>query len=94
MEKGLKTVDVLRRNYGRRYTGLPVDNLERDSFSIDCSESCLRPDMFDLQIGDTVRWVYNGRYLEGQIAQIERNGVVLTVRLTDVALLPSDFFPY
>ncbi len=94
MDHTLRTVDILRRGYGRRYSGLPVDSLERDGFTIDCSTGYFRPDMFDLRIDDTVRWMHNGRWIEGRIVRVVRDDAVLRVSLEDVELLPPDFFPY
>lgn len=94
MDQSLRTVDVLRRGFGRRYTGLPIDTISRDGFTIDCTAGYMRPEMFDLRVGDTVRWSQNGRYIQATIARVERNGHLLTVALSDSGLLPTDFFPY
>jgi hypothetical protein len=88
----LKTIDVERRNYGRRYTGLPVDTLDKTGFTIDCTHAYMRPIMFDLQQGDIVRWLHNGRYMQGSITRVERTDAVLSAALQDVVLLPPDFF--
>ncbi len=85
------TVTVERRNYGRRYTWLPVDTLDQQSFTILCDNTYMRPHMYDLQRGDIVRWKHNGVYLQGTISQIERTEQQLCVRLTNVAPLPADF---
>lgn len=90
----LQQVDIERHMYGRRYSGLPVDTLERSGFTIDCRDSYMQPEMYDIQQGDTVRWLRNGRYVQGVISQIERNNGVLQVALDDVELLPPDFFPH
>ncbi len=94
MEQKLRTIDVERRGYGQRYTGLPVDALTDEGFSIDCAESFLRPEMFDLLQGDVVRWRHEDHYMQGRISRVERNGVGLYVRLEDVRQLPSDYTPY
>ncbi len=92
MELSFNSIDVERRGYGRRYSCLPVDAIDHEGFTIDCSESYMRPELFDLQPGDTVRWAVNGQRLQGHIDRIERNGVVLRAVLRDVDLLPPDFF--
>lgn len=93
-EQSLKTIDVVRRDYGRRYTGLPVDTIDRQSFTIDCNQTYMRPAMFDLRPGDTVRWVKNGRYLEGTIASVERTETLIRAVLDQVKVLPADFSPW
>lgn len=93
-DHSLNTIDVLRRNYGRRYSGLPVDTIDRESFTIDCTHSYMRPSMFDVRPGDTVRWMKNGRYLQGQITHVERTDTSLRALLEKVEPLPQDFFPW
>lgn len=86
-------IDVERRYYGRRYTGLPVDTIDRTSFAIDCTDGYMRPTMYDLQVGDRVRWLKNGRYVQAEIARIEHTDTHVYATLTEVILLPPDFFP-
>jgi hypothetical protein len=92
-EENLQTIDILRRLYGRRYTGLPVDSLDRDGFIINCAGAYMRPEMYDVQAGDTVRWRHNGRYVQGSVARIERTETLLKVELEHVNQLPPDYFP-
>lgn len=92
MELSFNSIDVERRGHGRRYSCLPVDSIDRSGFTIDCTNSYLRPDMFDLQPGDIVRWLDKGRRLQGWIRSVERNGALVQVVLRDVTLLPPDFF--
>lgn len=92
MELSFSSIDVERRGYGRRYSCLPVDTIDRHGFTIDCTDSYLRPEMFDLQTGDIVRWIDQGNRLQGYIADVERNGVIIHVVLRDVEPLPPDFF--
>lgn len=93
-ENSLKTVDVVRRWYGKRYTGLPVDTIDRRGFIIDCTESYMRPEMYDLQPDDVVRWVHDGQQLQGVIATVEYGDAIVTVSFKDVFTLPSDCYPY
>lgn len=90
----LLTVSTFRRSYGRRYTELPVDRVDRDSFAIDCSASAMRPELYDLRAGDLVRWRDGERFIEATIAAVQREGALLTAALRDAHPLPPDFFPY
>ena len=90
----LKTVDTYRRNYGRRYSILPVDELSQEHFAIDCTHSFLRPQQYDLQIGDVVRWFENERYVQAEIATVQYTEASVQVILTNAQLLPPDFFPF
>ena len=88
------TVDVERRGYGRRYTGLPVDSLDREGFSIDFTGAYMRPEWIDIQVGDTVRWRAGERTLQAQVAEVQREKDYLRVQVVDTTLLPPDaFFP-
>jgi hypothetical protein len=90
----LQTVDVFRKGQGRRYSALPVDTLDRDMFVIDCADGPLRPDIFDLQPGDTVRFLQGERYVQATITTVQRNGHLLSAHLADAELLPPDYFPF
>jgi|GEM_PF-439771 len=92
MDLSFPSIDVERRGYGRRYSCLPVDTIDQHAFTIDCTDSYLRPEMFDLQPGDIVRWFTRGNRLQGYIDHVERNGVVIQVALRDVEPVPPDFF--
>lgn len=91
-EQRLTTVDIERRGYGRRYTGLPVDALARSGFSIDCTVGYMRPELFDFQLGDLVRWQDNGRLLQALVTDVQREGAVVRVVVGEAELLPPDFF--
>jgi plastocyanin len=93
-EQRLTSIDTERRMYGRRYSGLPVDTLDEQHVSIDCTGGYMRPHMFDIQVGDTVRWQHEGRYRQGTVARVEQDGDVLTAYLEDVELLPPDYSPW
>ncbi|NJM08291.1 hypothetical protein HC891_22085 [Candidatus Gracilibacteria bacterium] len=90
----LVTVDVVRRGYGRRYSSLPVDTVDNDGLVIDFVSSVLRPEHYDLRVGDTVRWLQDGRYVQALVAHVHRNGTRLTAAFSNAELLPADFFPY
>lgn len=91
-EQRLVTVDVERRGYGRRYTWLPVDTLTRSGFVIDCTNSYLRPEHFDFQPGDMVRWRDNGRQIQANITDVERDGLIVRVSVGEATVLPPEFF--
>ena len=94
MERAYRTVDVERAGYGRRYTGLPVDILNREEFSIDFTGAYMRPERIDIQPGDTIRWREGERQLQAQVAEVRREDLKLYVRLTGTVPLPPDaFFP-
>jgi hypothetical protein len=93
-ENRLTTIDIWRRDYGRRYTALPVDSLDHQGFMIDCTEAYTRPAMFDVREGDTVLWLSNGRYIQATIVHVERTSTLLRAVLEDTEELPPDFFPY
>lgn len=94
MEQTLRTVDIIRQGYGTRYTGLPVDALDLDGFLIDCRTTYMRPELYDLRLGDQVRWLQNGRYQEGSIHVVERTEQQLRVVLVDVILHEPEYSPY
>lgn len=94
MERPFLTVDVERRGYGRRYTGLPVDTLSRHGFSIDFTGAYMRPEQIDIRPGDVVRWRDGDRRLQGQVTEIRREEALLDVQVEAVVVLPPDaFFP-
>lgn len=94
MEQNYSTIDVERRGHGRRYTGLFVDSIDQEGFTIDCSNTYMRPHMFDLRTGDIVRWKQQDRYVQGRITMVTRNGEIISASLEHIELLPPDFFPY
>jgi hypothetical protein len=92
-QPSFSSIFVFRRNYGRRYTELPVDELDRDGFTIVCSGS-LRPEHFDLQPGDIVRWRSGEQYIEATLGAVHREADRLRGVLADAHPLPEDYFPY
>lgn len=92
----LKTVDIFRRGYGRRYSALPVDELDRRGLTIDCTEAYTQPQQYDLQIGDVVRWPEGdqGRYAEATIVKVQIEPKQVVVEFGGAELLPPDFFPF
>jgi hypothetical protein len=86
------TVDIERRGYGRRYTSLPVDALERDGFAIDFHGSYIRPEHIDIRPGDVVRWREGGRLVQAQVAAVQLDGLVLQVSVVDARPLPPEAF--
>ncbi|WP_298407351.1 hypothetical protein [uncultured Chloroflexus sp.] len=93
-QPSLRTISVIRRGYGRRYTDLPVDELSQQRIVIDCAGGYLRPALIDLRQGDTVYWREQERYVSGQISQVRRDDQRVIAILKDVQVMPEDFFPY
>jgi hypothetical protein len=94
MERPYLTVDVERRGYGRRYTGLPVDTLSRQGFSIDFTDAYMRPEMVDIRPGDIVRWRDGERLVQATVAEVRRENLALHVGVDGVTPLPPEaFFP-
>ena len=94
MERPYLTVDVERRGYGRRYTGLPVDTLNRQGFSIDFTDAYMRPEMVDIRPGDIVRWRDGERLVQATVAEVRREDLALYVGVDGVTPLPPEaFFP-
>jgi hypothetical protein len=94
IERPYRTVDVERRGYGRRYTGLPVDTLSREGFAIDFTGAYMRPEWIDIQPGDIVRWREGERRIQARVTAVHRDDRTLTVRVEGAAPLPPDaFFP-
>lgn len=93
-QPALLTVSIFRRYYGRRYTDLPVDQIDRESLLIDCSGSAMRPELYDLREGDLVRWRQGERFVEAVIASVSYDGPTLRASLRDARLLYPEYFPY
>ncbi len=93
-QPSLITVSVYRRNYGYRYTDLPVDRLETSGLMIDCSGSHTRPEHYDLRPGDIVRWRAGDRCIEAVINSVTRDSSSVRADLSGAHLLPPDFFLY
>jgi hypothetical protein len=94
MEQPYLTVDIERRGYGRRYTGLPVDSLSRQGFSIDFTGAYMRPEMIDIRPGDTVRWRDGERLVQATVAEVRREELLLHVSVEGATPLPPEaFFP-
>ncbi len=94
LQPPLVTVSVYRRDYGHRYTDLPVDQLDSTGFVIDCSTSHARPAHYDLRQGDIVRWRAGERYIEAVISAVSRDATTLRVEFSGAHLLPPEFVPY
>lgn len=92
LDQVLRTVSIERRGYGRRYSWLPVDQLDRDGFAIDCTDAYVRPHMIDIQVGDIARWHEEGRLLEGQVAHVWGEGEWLHVHVEHTRPMPPETF--
>lgn len=90
----LLTVSVFRRHYGRRYTDLPVEQIDSTGLRIDCAGAHMRPELYDLLPGDIVRWRQGERYAEAVVGAVRRDATSLEADLTGAHLLPPEFFPY
>jgi hypothetical protein len=90
----LTTVSVFRRSYGRRYTDLPVDSVDRDGLLISCDGTYMRPEHYDLRPGDIVRWRQGERYVEAVVSTVRRDVRSVQVALAEAHPLPPEFFPY
>lgn len=93
-QPSLTTVIVFRRNYGRRYTDLPVDQVDREGLLILCDGTYMRPEHYDLRPGDIVRWRNGERYVEAVVSAVRRDERALSADLADAHPLPPEFFPY
>lgn len=94
IQPNLTTITIERRDYGRRYSDLPVDMIDRDRFEIDCVGTYTRPSHYDLRVGDIVRWREGEQVIEANIAVVERGTDHLHVKLSAAHPLPPDFFYY
>jgi len=94
IQPNLVTVSVFRRNFGRRYTDLPVDLIESDALRIDCSGTYMRPEQYDLCPGDIVRWRQGERFIEAVISAVRRDERSVHAELSGAHPLPPEFFPY
>lgn len=92
MQQPLRTVDIERRGYGRRYTWLPVDSRDREGFTIDFTGAYIRPEQIDIQVDDIVRWHEDGRVIQAYVSVVQRGINTLDVRLRDTQLLPPEAF--
>ncbi len=92
--QNLTTITIERRDYGRRYSELPVDSIDNDSFEIDCAGAYTRPAHYDLRAGDIVRWREGERAIEANIETVERSAERVRVTLTGAHPLPPEFFYY
>ncbi|NJP05172.1 MAG: hypothetical protein HC837_05865 [Chloroflexaceae bacterium] len=94
LEPKLLTVDIFRPEYGRRYSSLPVDSLDRRGFMIDCTDTYMSPERYDLCPGDIVRWFTEDGYLQATLSSVERTETHVYVTVQGTKLLSPDFFPY
>ena len=89
-DSGYVTVDIERRGYGRRYTWLPVDARSRDAFMIDCNGAYVRPEMYDIQTGDIVRWREGERIIEGTVGTVYYDNQQVHVGIEGAHPLPNE----
>ncbi len=92
--QNLTTITIERRGYGRRYSELPVDLIDHDSFEIDCAGAYARPIHYDLRPGDIVRWRDGEHIIEANIAAVEHSSDRVRAVLTGAHPLPPEFFYY
>ncbi|MBC8162127.1 MAG: hypothetical protein H7Z42_13020 [Roseiflexaceae bacterium] len=91
-EKPYLTIDIERRGYGKRYTWLPVDQLTREGFVIDCEHAYVRPQMYDIRPGDIARWREGERLVEASVAQVSYEGERIHVQVEGAHPLPPEAF--
>jgi hypothetical protein len=91
-EQNLRTIDIERRGYGRRYTWLPVDQLSRTAFIIDCTGTYTRPEMYDIQPQDIVRWREGEQYVQGRITDVVRTIDRLEAQIDDAQPMAPDSY--
>jgi hypothetical protein len=94
VQPSLITVSIFRRHYGKRYTDLPVDQIDSSGLRIDCADTYMRPEQYDLRPGDIVRWRQGERYIEAVISAVSRDDSAVRAELSGAHPLPPDFFPY
>lgn len=93
-QPSLVTVSVFRRHYGRRYTELPVDQIDAETLRIDCEHSFMRPEQYDLRPGDILRWRHGERFIEAVVQSVRRDERCIHADLSGAHPLPPEFFPY
>jgi len=87
-----RTIDIERRGVGRRYTWLPVDSLDRSSFTIDCTGAYVRPAMYDIRPGDIVRWREGAVLVEGVIGHVDVGSESFAATIEQAHPLPPETF--
>ena len=91
MVEELRTVDVIRPNFGKRYSDLPVDHVDVTGFHTDYTGSPLRPQLLDIRIGDHIFWYDEGARLQASVDELVVDGNVLRVAFADVKDAPLEW---
>ena len=86
----LRTVDVLRPNVGKRYSGLPVDHIDVTGFHTNYGGSPLKPQLLDIRVGDKVFWLDDGERYQAWVDEVVVDGTLLRVAFTDATAVPLD----
>lgn len=92
MEERLRFVDIIRRGYGRRYTWLPVDRLDREGLAADFTGAYLRPERIDIRVDDLARWRDGDSYFQARIVAVEYEGDWLRARFAQPERIPIDVY--
>lgn len=92
MDQPLYYVDIIRRGYGRRYTWLPVDRLDRDGFAANYNGSHITPTQIDVRIDDIARWREGESYFEGRVTLVQHDDSWLTVSFDNVQHISFEIY--
>jgi hypothetical protein len=89
----LRTVDILRPGLGKRYTMLPVDQVDVTGFHVSYEGSPLRPALLDIVEGDRVTWEQDGERYEAVIDEVVIDSWILRVAFRDAGIssLPAEY---
>ena len=87
-----RTIDLERRGYGKRYTWLPVDQLTREGFVIDCQDAYVQPHMYDIRPGDIARWREGERLIEAIVSHVHVEGSAVHAQVEGARPLPPEAF--
>ncbi len=80
----LKTVNILRPGVGKRYSLLPVDQVDVTGFCTSYAGSPLRPAQLDIREGDWVFWYANGIRNQAIVDEVVIEQDILRVTFRDV----------
>ncbi len=87
----LRTVDVHRPGKGKRYSLLPVDQVDITGFHVSYEGSPLHPQLLDIHEGDHVVWQDKGVRYRGLIDEVVIDQAVLRVAFRDVSVAEPEW---
>jgi hypothetical protein len=91
-ELRLLFVDIVRRGYGRRYTWLPVDRLDREGFEANFEGAYLRPNQIDVRPDDIARWREGDSFFQARVVAVVLDGDWLRVSFDDLQRIPIEVY--